>query len=118
MSMSCTVGMVHEMIYGYVPVEEWLLRRARRKELLHFTRKSERRVVMALEAALDDIINEAGLRGVAWLETVDVEGEPKLGIALATNLKKDRPSEDHIQRLQGPGALNTSAKPTWFYLYD
>ena len=118
MSMSCTIGMVHEMIYGYVPVEEWLLRRARRKKLLHFTRKSERRVVMALEAALDDIIEEAGLRGVAWIEAVEVEGETKLGIALATNLKEDRPPEDHIQCLQRPCALNTSARPTWFSVYD
>ena len=86
--------------------------------MLHFTRKSERRVVMALEATLYDIINEAGLRGVSWLETADVEGEPKLGIALATNLKEDRPPEDHIQCLQRPGALNTSARPTWFSVYD
>ena len=54
---------------------------------------------MAIEAGLNYVIQEAGLKNVAWVEIVDIDERLKFAVALDNNLEKRHPIEEQIQRL-------------------
>ena len=55
---------------------------------------------MAIDAGLNGVIQEAGLKNVAWVEIVDIDERLKFAVALDNNLEKRHPIEEQIQRLE------------------
>lgn len=88
------------MIYGYVPPEDWLLRRCKRRKLLNFNANKAAHRIREIKAALNDIINEAGLREISWIEIVERDDMALYAIVLATNFDDIKASEEQIQRLK------------------
>ena len=71
---------------------------------------------MAIDAELNDVIQEAGLKNVAWVEILDIDERLKFAVALDNNLEKRQPTEEQIQRLKE--AFPTTVQPTWFYVAE
>ena len=69
-----------------------------------------------IEAGLNDVIQEAGLKNVAWVEIVDINERLKFAVALDNNLERRQPTEDQVQRLKE--AFPTTVQPTWFYVAE
>ncbi|KAK7692760.1 hypothetical protein QCA50_004393 [Cerrena zonata] len=104
-----------EKVRGYVPPEEWLLRRCRRKKLMKFkSRKPEQRIAAIQKAALD-VIEEAGLRGIAWLDiVVDRDDVDWFAICVASNFDSRRVTPEQLQRLKD--VFGTTEDPLWHTL--
>ncbi|KAK7689803.1 hypothetical protein QCA50_006442 [Cerrena zonata] len=104
------------MILGYIPQEEWLLKRVRRKKLMKFSRKDSHATAMALDIALQDIICEVALANTAWVETVVVKDEYLFAIAVASNSDTKKASPEEIQRLKD--IFKTTRDPKWYYVLE
>ena len=71
---------------------------------------------MAIDAELNDVIQEAGLKNVAWVEILDIDERLKFAVALDNNLEKRQPTEEQVQRLKE--AFPTTVQPIWFYVAE
>ncbi|KAK7692759.1 hypothetical protein QCA50_004392 [Cerrena zonata] len=104
-----------QRVRGYVPPEEWLLRRCRRKKLMKFKSSKAEQYIDALEKAALDVIEEAGLRGIAWLDiVVDRNDRDWFAICVASNFDSKRATPEQLQRLKD--VFGTTEDPLWHTL--
>ncbi|CAL1710326.1 unnamed protein product [Somion occarium] len=106
------------MIYGYIPQPDFLLQRAKDKNLTEIAPTEAFEEVMAMEKAIYDIIKEAGLRRIARMDFVDVEGDCMIAIALGNNygvlgvhVKVTRDGIERVKKI-----LGTTHEPFWLRL--
>ncbi|KAK7692758.1 hypothetical protein QCA50_004391 [Cerrena zonata] len=101
-----------DKVQGYVAPEKWLLRRCRKKKLIKFDPKIAEQKVAALEKAALDVIDEAGLNGIAWVEVVaDRDDRDWFAICVASNFDSQRATPEELQRLKD--VFGTTEDPLW-----
>ncbi|CAL1713477.1 unnamed protein product [Somion occarium] len=105
------------LILAMLPDEEWLKKRAETKQLGTF--EDAWAETRSLAYAVQDVIEEALLSGIAEFVVVLYKGEPRIGVGLASNKLKDRwPEflEEDVVRLKK--IIGTDEEPKWYPDFD